>query len=190
MILFRIFFSTVHYIKAKWDKFNVKMYTRSRVSTVFNDLDKFQAEKENEVFAVYFDHVGNSALVKKDDPRYKQSVVQSSVRAQDVYRGFSVSVINRRHQISQSGLIDHRASVKHIPIYTKDMDNFFGEEDSDEEEDEENEDADSNSNVSEINANAENRSNTKKSNIKDSESKRLEIMSPSIVNPFQSNSSA
>lgn len=187
VILFRIFFSTVHYIKAKWDKFNVKQYTNSRVSTVFNNLDKYQVEEKEEIFAVYFDYAGNSALVKKDDPRYKQSVVQSSVRAQDVYRGFSVSMINRKHQISQSGLIDHRASAKGLPVYTKDMDNFFGEEDSDAGDEEDHE---SDSSVSEINANAENRSNNKKSNIRDSEPKRLEIMSPSIVNPFQNNSSA
>lgn len=197
VLVFRIVFSTIHNIKAKYDRFRVAIHCRKQVSTVFNDLKAHMEDNKEQIFAVYFDNHGNSALIKKDDPRYNQSVVKSSIKASNVYRGFSLIEINKKHQISQNGLVDHRISGLNAPVYTHEMEKFFDEDSDEDEEDDDNfDDVDSDSNTSEKSDNkkVENRSISKKSssNTKTSSANKakpkLDIISPTIVNPFQNSS--
>lgn len=188
-LVFRIVFSTIHNIKARWDKFKVRQHCKRQVSTVFNDLNlKIEDDKKENIFEIYFDNQGNSALIKQDDPRFtQQSAVKSSIKAQNVYRGFSLVDINKKHQISQSGLIDNnRLSNRNPPVYTHEMEKFF-EEDEDSSEDEEEFDSDSS---------AEDQGEKRTLSIQNSEPRpnkvllpRIEGMSPSIVNPFQTHMS-
>lgn len=142
VLVFRILFSTIHTIKAKCDRFRVKKLMGGKVSTVFNMLEKDPDAGKEDVFDIYYDECGNSALLPKSDPRLKMSRAPSSIMAHNVYRGFSLSNINKKHQISQYGYGDP-VSAKGVKRFSENIEHFFEEEeDSDDEDDDEIEEED------------------------------------------------
>lgn len=125
VMFFRITFAVMHMIKAKCDKHTVKQFMKLRKSTIFKDVEKHVKVDSEDVFRVYYDNAGNSALIKKDDPRYKKSVVESSIKAQNVFRGFSLVEINKKHQISQGGLSNNNRLSVNPTGHTHMIDKFF-----------------------------------------------------------------
>lgn len=105
VMLFKIFASTIHLIKSKLDKARVQKFMDTKKSTVFTEETLQQAQGvKDDVFVVYYESANSRANLRisnANDPQYKHSAIRSSIKDQNIYRGFSLADINTRHRISQ-----------------------------------------------------------------------------------------
>jgi cellulose synthase/poly-beta-1,6-N-acetylglucosamine synthase-like glycosyltransferase len=194
VLIFRIFLSTLHTIKAAYDRAMVRRYAKKKKSTVFEDVGKDE-DLQSEWFTVFYDGEGNTALLKQSDPRARESAVPSSVLGNKVYRGFSLLEINKRHQISQGGYNDGM-SAKGTKKYTEELKSYLiGSDDEEDELDEREEDdvVDSDSRLSQIYYKTESRnaSNNPKTISKESSKNTLSLANlsnPSDGTTVQQNS--
>lgn len=116
VMIFKIIISTAYMVKAKLDHRKVKKFIETKKSTVFDNIAEMQEKEKEEVFVVYFDQAsqkGNMRISTANDPAYKKSQLKSSVKSQNIYRGFSVADLNTRHRISQ-GLSVNQARVTNM----------------------------------------------------------------------------
>lgn len=102
---FKITISMMHLIKSKFDKRKVKKLMKTKNSEVFTEEALLEHEKDkDDVFVVYYENATSKANLRMsnpNDPAYKVSAIRSSIKDQNIYRGFSLADVNTRHRISQ-----------------------------------------------------------------------------------------
>lgn len=102
IMLFKIVFATLFYVKAVIDRWRVRRLIKKRKSGVFNDLAKVQAENKEEVFQIYYDHDGNiKRTTTKDDPAFIGADFKTSINSQKTFRGFNLARLTQQHRIQQ-----------------------------------------------------------------------------------------
>jgi len=104
VMLFKIVVSLCHMVKARYDRYKVDQKIKTKTSTVFENVEQELEKAKDEVFVIYYEDEGGSnnlRISNKDDPKYMFSEVKSSILSDNIYRGFSVADLNRKHRISQ-----------------------------------------------------------------------------------------
>lgn len=110
-MFFRIVLSTLFKCKARCDRFKTNWTKIRRKSSVFKHVDDFMLKDKREVFSIFYDNDQNFRISRKEDPRSKVAQFRSSIKDENVYRGFNLQEITHLHRISQ-GFIDPTSNIK------------------------------------------------------------------------------
>uniref|UniRef100_A0A7S3N5F1 Uncharacterized protein n=1 Tax=Euplotes harpa TaxID=151035 RepID=A0A7S3N5F1_9SPIT len=103
-MIFRIVMSMLHLFKAKIDNCLVSSFVKTKRSDVFIHVEQENHYNKEDVFVIFYDGTSSKAtqrLSKQDDPLYRVSTIRSSVKDQNIFRGFSIAKMNEAHRISQ-----------------------------------------------------------------------------------------
>jgi len=127
LMFFRIILSTVYKFKARWDRLKTKWTKLTRNSKVFKNVGEFEPRDQREVFQVYFDsNDQNVRITNQNDPKAKLAQIRSSVKDQNVYRGFNLQEITYQHRISQgfTNILLNKSTIK----FPRQSTRYVGEE--------------------------------------------------------------
>lgn len=98
---FKIILSSIHVIKASFQKYKVYKLIKSKTSHVFDDVGVVPLHKNEDIFEVYYDEDGNDFRVPKDNlviRKFLQHLIsKSAIRSQYAYRGFELAELYDDH---------------------------------------------------------------------------------------------